>query len=103
MVNRLIRVHTITVVIAGCVLLTMTSCTSKSSESPKTYGARAGEDGAKYFKENNPGLIASEESAAKYCADMAEEGSKVNDWTVEDIFQAGDSCSIWFATEMFRK
>ena len=92
-----------TLPVAICLVLSLSGCSSETSESPKTFGARAGEDGAKYFKENNPGLIASEESAAKYCADMAEEGSKVNNWTAEEIFQAGDSCSIWFATEMFRK
>jgi hypothetical protein len=81
----------------------ITGCGGGSSESPRTYGARAGEDGAKYFKENNPGLIASEESAAQYCATMAEEGGKTNNWSPEEVFQAADSCSIWFTTEMFRK
>lgn len=81
----------------------LTGCGGDSSESPRTYGAKAGEDGAKYFKENNPGLLASEDSAAQYCATMAEEGGKSNNWTVEEVFQAADSCSIWFTTEMFRK
>ncbi len=103
MLKSIFRKCLFTVPIASCLVLSLSGCSSETSESPKTYGARAGEDGAKIFKENNPGLIASEESAAMYCADMAEEGSKVNDWTVEEIFQAGDSCSIWFATEMFRK
>jgi len=81
----------------------LTGCSGDTSESPNTYGARAGEDGAKYFKEENPGLVASEASAAQYCASMAEEGSKINNWTIEETFQAGESCSIWFATEMFRQ
>ncbi len=81
----------------------VTGCGGESSESPSTYGARAGEDGAKYFKESNPGLIASEESAAQYCATMAEEGGKTNNWTLVEVLQAADSCSIWFTTEMFRK
>jgi hypothetical protein len=81
----------------------ITGCGGDSSESPRTYGARAGEDGAKYFKESNPGLIASEESAAQYCATMAEEGGKTNNWSPEEVFHAADSCSIWFTTEMFRK
>jgi uncharacterized lipoprotein NlpE involved in copper resistance len=84
-------------------LFTLTGCGGDSSESPNTYGARAGEDGAKYFKEQNPGLIASEESAAEYCASMAEEGSKINKWTIEETFEASSSCAIWFATEMLRQ
>jgi hypothetical protein len=80
----------------------LTGCGGDTSESPNTYGARAGEDGAKYFKEQNPGLVASEDSAAQYCASMAEEGSKVNNWTIEETLEAGSSCSIWFATEMLR-
>ncbi len=82
---------------------TLTGCGGDNSESPNTYGARAGEDGAKYFKEQNPGLIASEESAAEYCASMAEEGSKINKWTIEETFEASSSCAIWFATEMLRQ
>jgi hypothetical protein len=81
----------------------LTGCSGDTSESPNTYGARAGEDGAKYFKEQNPGLLASEESAAEYCASMAEEGSKINKWTIEETFEASSSCAIWFATEMFRQ
>jgi len=81
----------------------LTGCAESSSESPRSYGARAGEDGAKYWKTQNPGLIASEDSAAAYCASMAEDGSKQNGWTLEETFQAADSCSIWFATEMLRK
>jgi hypothetical protein len=84
-------------------LLLMTGCGGDQSESPNTYGARAGEEGAKYFKTQNPGVVASEESASQYCASMAEEGSKQNGWTFEETLQAGESCSIWFATEMFRK
>jgi hypothetical protein len=83
--------------------LALTGCGGDNSESPNTYGARAGEDGAKYFKEQNPGLVASEESAAEYCASMAEEGSKINKWTIEETFEASSSCAIWFATEMLRK
>jgi len=91
------------VLISICCLALLTGCGASPSESPNTFGARAGEDGAKYFKEQNPGVLASEESAAEYCASMAEEGRKINNWTVEETFQAGDSCSIWFTTEMFRK
>ena len=84
-------------------LIFLSGCGGSPSESPSTYGARAGEDGAKYFKEQNPGQIASEDSVSQYCASMAEEGSKQNGWTLEETLQAGDSCSIWFTTEMFRK
>ena len=90
-------------VVAACLLLTLTACGESSSESPRSYGSRAGEDGAKYWKTQNPGLVASEDSAAAYCASMAEDGRKQNGWTVEETFQAADSCSIWFTTEMFRK
>jgi hypothetical protein len=31
----------------------MTGCSSASYESPESFGARAGEEGAKYFKEKN--------------------------------------------------
>jgi hypothetical protein len=81
----------------------MTGCSSASYESPESFGARAGEEGAKYFKEQNPGLIADEDSAAGYCATMAEEGKSQNNWTIEETFQAADSCAIWFSTEMFRR
>jgi hypothetical protein len=91
-------------ILAGVVsLLMVTGCGGDESESPNTYGARAGEEGAKYFKIQYPGVVASEESASQYCASMAEEGSKQNGWTFEETLQAGESCSIWFATEMFRK
>ena len=90
-------------IVATCLLLTLTACGGTSSESPRSYGARAGEDGAKYWKTQNPGVVASEDSAAAYCASMAEDGGKQNGWTVEETFQAADSCSIWFTTEMFRK
>jgi succinate dehydrogenase/fumarate reductase flavoprotein subunit len=93
----------ISILAIGVASVSLSGCGGNSSESPRTYGARAGEDGAKYFKESNPGLLASEESAAQYCAKMAEEGGKSNNWTVEEVFQAADSCSIWFTTEMFRK
>jgi hypothetical protein len=83
--------------------LILTGCAGDTSESPNTYGARAGEDGAKYFKEQNPGLVASEESAAEYCVSMAEDGSKINNWTIEETFEASSSCAIWFATEMLRQ
>ena len=88
-------------IVVASVLLA--GCGGDSTESPRNYGAKAGEDGAKQFKASNPGLIASEESAAQYCATMAEEGGKSNNWTVDEVFQAADSCSIWFATEMYRK
>ena len=84
-------------------LVLLSGCSGSPSESPSTYGARAGEDGAKYFKEQNPGQLASEDSAGQYCATMAEEGAKQNGWTFEETMQAADSCSIWFTTEMFRK
>ncbi len=84
-------------------LFLLSACGSEKSESPNTFGARAGEDGAKYFKEQNPGLVASTESAGQYCATMAEEGSKINEWTAEEIIQAADSCAIWFSTEMLRE
>ena len=86
-----------------CCLVFLSGCGGSPSESPNTFGARAGEDGAKYFKEQNPGQIASEDSGANYCATMAEEGANQNGWTFEETLQAADSCSIWFATEMFRK
>lgn len=70
---------------------------------PSSYGAKAGEDGAQYFKEENPGIQASTDSAAIYCASMAEEGGKIYEWSTTEVFQAADSCSIWFATEMFRQ
>jgi len=94
---------TFNLLISFTCLLFLSGCGGTASESPNTFGARAGEDGAKYFKEQNPGLLASEESAAEYCASMAEEGSKINNWTIEETFQAGESCSIWFTSEMFRK
>lgn len=95
--------HKLSVSITLALAFILTGCGGDNSESPNTYGARAGEDGAKYFKEQNPGLVASEESAAEYCASMAEEGSKVNKWSIEETFEASSSCAIWFATEMFRK
>ena len=73
------------------------------SETPSSYGARAGEEGAKYWKQQNPGQVASAESAGAYCASMAEDGGKQYGWTINEILQAGDSCGIWFTTEMFRK
>ena len=84
-------------------VLLVTGCSSASYESPESFGARAGEEGAKYFKEQNPGLIADEDSAAGYCATMAEEGKSQNNWSIEETFQAADSCAIWFSTEMFRR
>ena len=50
-----------------------------------------------------PGQAASPESAGAYCASMAEDGGKEYGWTTAEIFQASDSCGIWFTTEMFRK
>jgi|LauGreStaDraftv2_3_1035109.scaffolds.fasta_scaffold96826_1 hypothetical protein len=89
--------------IALLLLVSLSGCGGSASENPSNYGARAGEDGAKYFKEQNPGQLASEDSAGQYCATMAEEGAKQNGWTIEETMQAADSCSIWFTTEMFRK
>lgn len=84
--------------------IVLTSCSSGNLPvTPSSYGARAGEEGAKYWKQQNPGQIASEESAGVYCASMAEDGGKQYGWTVEEVFQAANSCSIWFTTEMFRK
>ena len=84
-------------------LLFLTGCTTSVSVTPESYGARAGEDGAKYWKEQNPGQVASAESAGAYCASMSEDGGKQYGWTMSEILQASDSCSIWFTTEMFRK
>ena len=101
--NRNSHSKKIETLVVGLLVALLTGCGGDSSESPSTFGSRAGEDGAKYFKENNPGQIASEESAGTYCADMAQEGSRINNWTAEEILQAADSCSIWFTTEMFRQ
>ena len=84
-------------------VLLLTGCATSVSVTPESYGARAGEDGAKYWKEQNPGQVASAESAGAYCASMAEDGGKEYGWTSSEIFQASDSCGIWFTTEMFRK
>ena len=84
-------------------VLFISGCSSTPSVTPESYGARAGEDGAKYWKQQNPGQTASPESAGAYCASMAEDGGKEYGWTISEIFQAGDSCGIWFTTEMFRK
>ena len=84
-------------------VLFISGCSSTPSVTPESYGARAGEDGAKYWKQQNPGQTASPESAGAYCASMAEDGGKQYEWTISEIFQAGDSCGIWFTTEMFRK
>jgi hypothetical protein len=83
-------------------VLLLTGCATSVSVTPESYGARAGEDGAKYWKEQNPGQVASAESAGAYCASMAEDGGKQYGWTTTEIFQASDSCGIWFTTEMFR-
>ena len=84
-------------------VLFISGCSSTPSVTPESYGARAGEDGAKYWKQQNPGQTASPESAGAYCASMAEDGGKEYGWTTAEIFQASDSCGIWFTTEMFRK
>lgn len=81
----------------------LSGCSSSPSVTPESYGARAGEEGAKYWKQQNPGLVASAESAGAYCASMAEDGGKQYGWTLTEILQASDSCGIWFTTEMFRK
>ena len=81
----------------------LTGCSSSPSVTPESYGARAGEDGAKYWKQQNPGRVASAESAGAYCASMAEDGGKQYGWTLSEIMQASDSCGILFTTEMFRK
>jgi len=81
----------------------LSGCSSSPSVTPESYGARAGEEGAKYWKQQNPGRVASAESAGAYCASMAEDGGKQYGWTLTEILQASDSCGIWFTTEMFRK
>jgi len=93
--------------LASCLLLgviiSLSSCSSGGvSETPSSYGARAGEEGAKYWKQQNPSQVASAESAGVYCASMAEDGGKQYGWTITEILQASDSCGIWFTTEMFR-
>jgi uncharacterized protein YceK len=85
------------------VTLFLSGCSSSPSVTPESYGARAGEDGAKYWKKQNPGQVASPESAGAYCSSMAEDGGKQYGWTINEILQASDSCGIWFTTEMFRK
>jgi putative hemolysin len=85
------------------VALFLSACSSSPSVTPESYGARAGEDGAKYWKQQNPGQVASPESAGAYCASIAEDGGKLYGWTVNEILQASDSCGVWFTTEMFRK
>jgi hypothetical protein len=84
-------------------LLFLTGCATSVPVTPESYGARAGEDGAKYWKEQNPGIQPSTDSAGIYCANMAEDGGKQYGWSLSEIAQAGDSCSIWFSTELFRK
>lgn len=84
-------------------VLFLSGCSSSPSVTPESYGARAGEDGAKYWKQQNPGQVASAESAGAYCASMAEDGGRQYGWTLTEILQASDSCGIWFTTEMFRK
>ncbi len=85
------------------VALFLSGCSSSPSVTPESYGARAGEEGAKYWKQQNPGQVASAESAGAYCASIAEDGGKQYGWTISEILQASDSCGIWFTTEMFRK
>ena len=81
----------------------LAGCATSVSVTPESYGARAGEDGAKFWKEQNPGQVASAESAGAYCASMSEDGGKQYGWTMSEILQASYSCGIWFTTEMFRK
>ncbi len=81
----------------------LSGCSSSPSVTPESYGARAGEEGAKYWKQQNPGQVASAESAGVYCASMSEDGGKQYGWTLNEVLQASDSCGIWFTTEMFRK
>ena len=91
---------------AICSLLTvlfLTGCATSVPVTPESFGATAGEDGAKSWKEQNPGQVASAESAGAYCASMSEYGGKQYGWTMSEILQASDSCGIWFTTEMFRK
>jgi len=50
-------------ILANCfflgVLIFSSSCSSVGvSETPSSYGARAGEEGAKYWKQQNPGQVA---------------------------------------------
>jgi hypothetical protein len=84
-------------------VLLIVGCSSELPVTPQSYGARAGEDGAKYWKQQNPGVQPSAESAGAYCASMAEDGGKQYGWSFSEIAQAGDTCSIWFSTELYRK
>jgi hypothetical protein len=90
-------------IIIPIISIFLTSCSSSLPVTPESYGAKVGEDGAKYWKQQNPGIQPSTDSAGSYCASMADDGGKQYGWTYSEIAQAGDSCSIWFATELFRK
>jgi len=99
-VQSLVKIRIFICLIA---VLILSGCSSSQTVTPESYGARAGEDGAKYWKQQNPGQVATAESAGAYCANMAENGGKQYGWTMGEVLQAADSCGIWFTTEIFRK
>jgi len=84
-------------------ILFLTGCATSVQVTPESYGARAGEDGAKYYKEKYPGTMPSSEAAGLYCANIVEVGAKQYGWTMSEILQSGDICASSFGTEIFKK
>jgi hypothetical protein len=65
--------------------------------SPESWGANAGSDGAEqWIQQNNMSSWPSTDSVAAYCVSIAESGQKEFGWTIEEVIQATDSCSNAF-------
>lgn len=90
-------------VISFIAVCLVSSCSSDTSLSPESYGATAGSEAAKSWKAWSTEPQPSTDSAAMFCADIAEEGAEKYRWTVKEIFQAADSCANSFTQELFRK
>ena len=85
------------------VVFLLSSCSSGTSVTPQGYGASAGEEAAKSWKEWGPESQPSTDSAGLYCADIAGEGGEIYGWTASEIFQAADSCANAFSEELFTR
>jgi hypothetical protein len=81
----------ITLPLAGCGTVLV------REESPESWGDTAGRYGAEqWIEQNGKSSWPSTDSVAAYCVTTSESGQKEFSWTIEELFQATDSCSKAF-------
>ena len=67
-------------------------------ETPKSWGARAGEYGAEQWAKEGKSGYPSSDAVAAYCVSIGESGQKEFDWTLNQMYEATMACTDAFVS-----